>query len=354
MPTPKLPDAKRQRILDLHKQGMNGDAIAKKARVSVGSVSNVIREAGLKSHKLAKAERNRAAVLKEVQAGGPWLDIGNRAGVSFSRARQIAKTNKQNPSTILEDFPEPIPLAFDAYNIDRPGQWGIISDIHIPAHDPETIKLFVAECKRRAVVGIVLNGDVLDSHEVSDHLRDPSAIRYCDEIDQGKKFLAWLRKRLPNAEIVYKEGNHEDRVSRYLLNRAPAIEGLEGVNLQSWLHLGDFGIEWIGDKRIIHLGKLNLIHGHEYKGGGGVNPARWLYLRAGSVAMCGHFHRVSEHHERNIDMRYKAAWSLGCACYLHPRYAPINNWQHGFAFVHLEKDGNFAVENKRVLGGKIV
>jgi hypothetical protein len=33
---------------------------------------------------------------------------------------------------------------------------------------------------------------------------------------------------------------------------------------------------------------------------------------------------------------------------------PLNSWNHGCAFVEVSGDGNFAVENKRVFGGKLV
>lgn len=85
-----------------------------------------------------------------------------------------------------------------------------------------------------------------------------------------------------------------------------------------------------------------------------MNPARWLYLRAGSTAMCGHFHRSSEHHERVLSQKTHGVWSVGCACYLHPRYSPLNQWNHGFAFVRVEQDGWFQVENRRVIEGRAV
>ncbi len=170
----------------------------------------------------------------------------------------------------------------------------------------------------------------------------------------GRQFIAWLRSRLPHARLVLKEGNHDDRVQRYIINNAPALSGLEGFNLPALLHLGDHGVEWVSDKRVVNAGKLPIIHGHEYPGGGGVNPARWLYLRARSVAMCSHFHRTSEHHARNIKCQHEAAWSIGCSCFLHPRWMPLNEWNLGFAFTDFDKSGDFVVENKRVLGGKIV
>jgi hypothetical protein len=48
-------------------------------------------------------------------------------------------------------------------------------------------------------------------------------------------------------------------------------------------------------------------------------------------------------------------WSIGCLCGLHPEYAPLNKWVHGFAIVHGEsEDGYFEVENKRIVEGRIV
>lgn len=355
MPQAALPQAKRRRIEELGRQGKKRYEIVKAVGVAEGTVTKILREAGIKSSKATETERNLNRVHDEVKKGGSFTEVAKRANVSPRAACDIAKREKpKEPPQFCDDFPDPLDLSYDAYEITTPGQWGVIGDIHLPCHDRTTVELFVKECRRRKVVGVVLNGDILDSHEVSDHLRDPSAIRYCDEIELGKQLLSWLRKQLPKIQIVYKHGNHETRVFRYLLGRAPAIEGLEGVSIRDWLHFKDFGIEEVKDDRVIHLGKLNIIHGHEYRGGGGVNPARWLYLRARSVALTNHFHRTSEHHDRNINMRYEAAWSLGCACYLHPAYMRINNWNHGCGFADVANDGSFSFENKRVFEGRII
>lgn len=244
--------------------------------------------------------------------------------------------------------------SYEPYKLDTPGNWLILSDIHAPYHDRTTLELAVAEAKRRGVVGVLLNGDTLDSHEISNHDREPSAPRYIDEVETGRKLLAWIRAQFPKARLVLKEGNHEERLSRYIIQRAPALFGLEGVDLPALLKLKDVGAEWVTDKRVMTLGKLCVVHGHEYRGGGGVMPARWLYLRAKYVSMCGHFHRSSEHGERNIRGTEERSWSLGCACYLYPRYMPLNSWNHGFAMVDVATDGGFSVENKRILRGKVV
>lgn len=254
------------------------------------------------------------------------------------------------------ELPESIHKKFPAERVDSNGWWLVLGDVHIPHHDRKTVELAVAEAKRRKCKGVLLNGDILDSHEVSRHDRDPSALRYVDEVERGKQFLGWLRKQLPSARIIYKHGNHDERLDAYIIGRAPALFGLEGVNLESILHFEDYSIESVRDRRVVQLGHLNVIHGHEYPGGASssVNPARGLYLKARSVAMCGHHHRTSEHHARDIKGKSEAAWSVGCACDLSPRWMPLTDWNHGFAFVHLDKGGEFGVENKRVLNGRLL
>lgn len=248
-------------------------------------------------------------------------------------------------------LPDPVTREFRPLQIDAAGRWLVLADVHVPNHDRRVLETAIADARRRGVAGVLLNGDVLDSHEISDHDKDPSAPRYVEEIQIGRQLFEWLRDRLPKARIIYKEGNHEERCTRYILRRAPALFGLEGLNLPSFLELGDLGVEWIGEKRVVKLGKLNVIHGHEYPGGvvAPASPARGLYLKAKSVALCGHHHRTSEYHDANINGRPEAAWSVGCACNLHPQYRPINAWNHGYAFVELSGDGAFEVENRRVL-----
>lgn len=291
--------------------------------------------------------RRYAAKLKA--GAGPAVPVGpGLLGAPLPRLPDPA------PQADGPSLPDPVSLSYDPFKIDTPGTWLVLSDCHFPFHDRKTIELAVDEARRRAAVGVLLNGDVLDCAEVSEHERDPDSLDLADEVEIGRQFLAWLRSRLPAARLVYKEGNHDSRVPRYVLRHAPALFQLAGVGLPAWLKLADHGVEWVGDKRVIELGKLNVIHGHEYKGAGGVSPARWLYLKARSVVLCGHFHRTSDHHARNIRDEHEAAWSVGCSCFLKPAWLPLNDWNHGFAFVTVEPDGWFVVENKRVIGGRVV
>ena len=247
------------------------------------------------------------------------------------------------------ELPEPSHSIYKPFVVDTPGQWGVIGDVHLPYHDLNTIKKWADECKQRNVKGILLNGDILDCYQLSAHHKDPTKARFREEIEAGKQLMKWLRSNFPNTRIIYKEGNHDDRLRRYIMERAPALFDIAELDMRVILGLDDLGIEWVADKRVIHLGKLSVIHGHEYRGSGGVNPARWLFLRAKDSTMCGHFHRSSEHPETTIRGKLIMCWSVGCACYLHPEYDPQANWGHGYAFVDIFQDGHYSVTNRKIL-----
>ncbi len=251
-------------------------------------------------------------------------------------------------------LPEPVPLSYEPFTVDTHGTWLILSDTHFPYHDTKTINAAVDEARDRGAVGVLLNGDILDFPTLSKHYREPDAPRMKDGVEMGRQFMAWLRSKFPRARLLMKEGNHDWRLRAYLAERAPEIFGLESLELKSLLGLAEYGVEWIGDKRIINLGKLPVVHGHEFRGGGGVNPARWLFLRAVSTALCGHFHRTSEHHEQGLDRRLHGVWSVGCACFLYPQYDPNNKWNHGYALAEVDHAG-FKVHNRRILrDGRVV
>ncbi len=244
---------------------------------------------------------------------------------------------------------------FTPYFINDPGIHLLLYDIHIPYHVRQVLELAVEKAKKYAVKSVGIVGDGMDSGEISDHLRDRDEPSYISEIYATRNFNAWLRGQFPDAQIWWKEGNHEERLVRYLIRKGFALRGLEGINLKTFVKMPDFGINWIENKRVIRLGNLNVLHGHEYQGiSTPVNPARGLYLKARSVAICGHFHRTSEHFDRPVTGKLEAAWSVGCMCNLNPKYRPLNNWNHGFAFVIVSQDGSFEVLNKKVFDGKVI
>lgn len=230
----------------------------------------------------------------------------------------------------------------------------VLSDLHVPYHDIAAIKAAIDYGRTRETDTVLINGDLMDFHRISRFIKDPRSRDLSDELQAGREMLDTIRTAFPNSAIYYKLGNHDERLQHYLILKAPELLGCTEFTVEFLLRCHEYGVTTIDDKRIVMLGKLAVIHGHEVFGAGSVNPARTLYLRGKVSAMQGHNHRTSEHTEKDMHGEMTTTWSTGCLCELNPRYAPINNHNHGFAFVELDDEGNYHVHNKRILNGKIL
>ena len=236
-----------------------------------------------------------------------------------------------------------------------PGTWLILADAHIPFHEPVPLEGAVQAGQAEHVDGVLINGDWQDCAAVSywpTRKRD-----FNREVELVIDSLDWLRKQFPKQKIVYKPGNHEYRLPRYFVKKAPELVGSPLEAMETIIGFEQRKIEFLDYYQLVMAGKLPILHGHEIRNlNKTVNPARGLFLRAKSWALCSHCHTTSMHTAKNITGRLLTTWSTGCLCDLSPDYWPYaNDWNWGFALVNIEKDGNFEVVNRRVLpNGKIV
>jgi UDP-2,3-diacylglucosamine pyrophosphatase LpxH len=229
----------------------------------------------------------------------------------------------------------------------------ILSDVHIPYHSEAAVRLAIQHGIDNNVDAVLLNGDIMDMYSASQHEKDPRKRDLKNEIEQTKQFLSMLRKAFDGKPIYYRAANHEYRLERYLMKYAEILLGMPEFELPNLLGLRTLGIEYIRPQVPMHLGKLTVLHGDEYRGSGGVNPARWLSLRTGDNSMVGHFHRSSTHFDRTVRGDTRGWWSIGCLCCLDPEWLRFTQWQNGFAIVNLNPDGSFEVENFIIEKGKI-
>lgn len=278
------------------------------------------------------------------------------ATASKRRTPKPVKLPDPSPEAAAPGLPESWANPFDALKIDTPGWWLVLGDTHFPMHDRKTIEAAFAEAKAKGAVGVLFNGDLMDMWGVSPFFREPSEESFNDELTCGREAFRWFRSRLPKARFVYREGNHEFRLRRYIVDKAAALFSLPELKLPNLLGLEQVGCEWVQDKRKVLLGKLVTLHGHEFRQtiGAAVNPAALAFRRATSTVLVNHHHRTSEHHVRTLDDKQIGAWSVGCACYLSPDYEPYGQTNHGYAMVEVHADGWFSVHNRRVMGGRVV
>lgn len=232
----------------------------------------------------------------------------------------------------------------------------IISDLHVPFHDEKALMLALEFGKKNNVDTIVLNGDIVDFMSVSRFVTNPKDRNIVGEINDTKQVLKFIRKMFPKALIIYKIGNHEYRLESYMLLKAPELLDLDFWKIDDLFNLAELKIKVVQSLDYVLLGKLKVIHGHEYKGGltAPVNPARGLFLRTKESALQSHVHRTSEHTEKTIGGTLIGCWSIGCLSILTPDYNPYNNYNLGFAMVEIHNGGNFSVYNKRIINYEIL
>lgn len=229
----------------------------------------------------------------------------------------------------------------------------LLSDIHIPFHDEKSLQTALEHGKYHDVDAIFLNGDTLDFYQLSSHEKDIRLVDFATEIEQGKQFLEYLRSNF-DCPIYWIDGNHEQRLQRYLMSKAPELIGVPEFKISVLLQFGRFGITEIPYGSKVYFGKLLVEHGDKLRGAGGVQPARTLLMKFKRPVICGHFHRHSEATDRIYDGDLRKAWSLGCLCELEPKYMPVNDWSHGAAIIEINHDtGEFYVNNFQIINGKI-
>jgi len=318
---------------------------------------------------------NRIAVIAHSKHGDVFSSFeAARAAVRYYTGRKpgdkdkpcanIIADNKERAGAKIYSMPKSRAKAWVPYEIKGPCCVGVLSDIHFPKHDERALENAVKHLKGRVDV-LVLNGDIADAEEFGSWAKSPKAVQTEDSVQCIRDGLLWLLDQFPDAKVIYKFGNHEERLDRYCWGRAPELVGMPHITWEGLLTIGQDlkpipemeRIEWVKEQRPIMAGKLPILHGHELPRGlvNSVNPARGAFLRMIDTVLIGHHHQSSSHVQYNWKHQPINCWSAGCLCDLTPEYARINKWNHGHAMVEVGKGGQFDVHNFKLLpDGEVV
>jgi predicted phosphodiesterase len=253
-------------------------------------------------------------------------------------------------------LPDSDETVYEPFIISGHKRIGIFSDIHVPYHNISSLTAAITFCKKEKIDALLLNGDTIDCHRLSRFIKDPKKRNFKLELDTFKAMFDVFEKEL-KCKIYFKVGNHEERYEHFLYEKAGELVGIEEFEFENIIKARARGIDIIADKRYMLMNSLAGIHGHEYIGGisAPVNPARGLNLKSKVSCFQGHNHQTSEHTEPTLTGKMVTTWSLGCLSELHPAYMPLNKWNHGFAVVDLDENGeDFEFRNKRIYKGKIL
>lgn len=313
--------------------------------------------------KLIYKEDNNKLLFKNAEdVRGVLRTIEGKMGANHLKRLKDKSLVIENPRPLNPyKLPDSDEKYYNKYIISPDERLGLMGDIHVPFHSISALTAAIKYLKNESITTLILAGDFFDFYGLSRWIKDPRQRNVSEELNLGCQLIETLRDEF-NCKIILKEGNHESRLNHYLWNKQAdifSIAELKEIKEINLLNLINNRLSvrldgFVPSNQIMNYRGLNILHGHELPSGliSPVNIARGLYLRTKSSSMCFHSHRTSEHTEQDIDNRLITCWSVGCLSDLHPEYAPINSYNHGFAIISPQGEG-FSVKNIRIRNGII-
>jgi len=215
----------------------------------------------------------------------------------------------------------------------------VTSDWQIPYHDTRACRAVIEYTRAIRPDKFIVLGDMFDLSQLSTKFlrkrSDPDEL--LGQIDCGRAYMEEIRELV--GEIVFIAGNHEDRLTNYIVERAPELQGFaeEGEALSISGLMGP-GVRYVGP-----WGSAYIVRSFVFKHGDmtGQFAAHKELLMEGSSGMSGHLHRFQSaaHTDRSGEHGW---WSIGCLCHIggptmppavHEGQNRLQNWQQGFATV---------------------
>ena len=249
-----------------------------------------------------------------------------------------------------------------------------------PTHDETAIALAIEILKDVKPDLVVLVGDNLDLPELGKYRVTPAFQQTTQaSVERATEICAQLRAAAPNAEIKWLAGNHEERLTNFMLDNAAAAFGIRSGNRpESWpvlsvpnlCRLDDFDIEYLSGypASCVWINEhIKVIHGDLVRSGGSTAHA---YLKREKVSVLyGHIHRREWAEQTREDYdgpRTVVAASPGCLARVDGAVPstkggtdldgrPLKrheDWQQGLCVVQYEEgDGKFNLEMVTIRDG---
>jgi len=134
----------------------------------------------------------------------------------------------------------------------------IIPDSHFPYEDKKAFALMIKAAKGFKPDRVVIGGDFADCYSISAHSKDPSrALKLDWELKKINKGLD-LVQSIGARKYDFVEGNHCDRLRRYLQDKAPELSGQ--ISIPKLFKLKKRGFSFTPYKHTLRIGKLNITH----------------------------------------------------------------------------------------------
>lgn len=212
----------------------------------------------------------------------------------------------------------------------------IVPDAHHPYVDKNAWALMLKAAKQFKPQHVVIMGDFADCYTVSSHSKLPErALKLKEEIEATKTALDQI-KAIGAKNNVFIAGNHEDRLIRYLQDRAPEL--FDFISIPQILELKEKGFKYVPYKQSYKLGKMNFTHDTGVAG-------RYAHYKALETfqhnVIIGHTHRIgyavegNANGERHLTAQLGWLGDLESIDYMHQVKAK-KDWSHGFGTGHMD------------------
>jgi predicted phosphodiesterase len=212
----------------------------------------------------------------------------------------------------------------------------LIPDCHHPYVDQDAWDLMLKAGKAFAPKHVIIMGDFSDFYAVSSHSKDPNrALKLKEEIEATKKALDQV-VALGGESNVFVAGNHEDRLERYLRDRAPELFNF--ISIPKILELKEKGFKYVPYKQSYKIGKLNVTHDCG-------NAGRHAHYKSLDTfqhnIVIGHTHRLgyavegNAQGERHLTAMFGWLGDVEEIDYMH-RVKALKDWSHGFGTGYLD------------------
>jgi len=223
----------------------------------------------------------------------------------------------------------------------------IIPDIQCPQQDDRALQICLDVIRDIRPEMAIIIGDFVAFDSMSSHSKRSWADlipTLASDIGHANSLLDTIDASLKQSGVKHKwwlEGNHEDRLTRWLVKNAPNIGDLPELRVEGLLKLAERGYVFKPlDKQPLRIGKLNIIHGYytsQY------HAAKHIRNTARNI-IYGHTHDYQAHVSTHLpDEPPHIAMSCGCLCDFSQGY--IRNrptrWIHGFVEVEFMGNGYF-------------
>ncbi len=245
-----------------------------------------------------------------------------------------------------------------------------LPDTHGACVDEICLSAILADLEYLQPREIFLMGDHLDCkggflapHQPPTFIEEIET-NFADDVSAANEMIDAVQTAAPKAAIKYLEGNHEERIERWILKQTSRIPG-DAVFLRNLcgpeavLHLQKRNIPYISKARTyddcpvqgtVKAGRCYVTHGTSH----GRNAAAQMLARFAGPVVFGHVHKLLSCTDRTVAGGTIGAWSVGCASQLQPlwRHGSPTDWQHGYGFQVVQPDGEFTHLNVPVVAGR--